>query len=151
MTLRIGQAAPDFEVMNQHGEKVSLAAFKGLRNVVIMFYPFAFSGKCTGELCALRDDLSSFQNDEVQLLAISCDHMFSQRAFAEEEGFKFPLLGDFWPHGAIAKAYGVFDEVHGCAVRGSFLIDKQGILRWQVNNGRDARNIEDYKSAIAAL
>jgi len=151
MTLTIGQAAPDFEIMNQHGEKVSLAEFKGLKNVVIMFYPFAFSGKCTGELCALRDDLSSFQNDEVQLLAISCDHMFSQRAFAEEEGYKFPLLTDFWPHGAVAKAYGVFDEVHGCAVRGSFLIDLQGILRWQVNSGRDVRNIEDYRAAIAAL
>ena len=151
MTLTIGQAAPDFEVMNQNGEKVSLASFKGLKNVVIMFYPFSFSGKCTGELCALRDDLSSFQNEGVQLLTISCDHMFAQRAFAEEEGYKFPVLSDFWPHGAVAKTYGVFDEVNGCAVRGSFLIDKQGILRWQVNNGRDARNIEDYKAAIAAL
>ena len=151
MTLTIGQAAPDFELMNQNGEKVSLASFKGLKDVVIMFYPFAFSGKCTGELCALRDDLSSFQNDGVQLLAISCDQMFAQRAYAEEEGYKFPLLTDFWPHGAVAKAYGVFNEVNGCAVRGSFLIDKQGILRWQVNSGRDARSIDDYKAAIAAL
>lgn len=151
MTLTIGQAAPDFEVMNQHGEKVSLSSFKGLKNVLIMFYPFAFSGKCTGELCALRDDLSSFQNDDVQLLAISCDPIFAQRAFAEQEGYKFPLLSDFWPHGAVAKAYGVFDEANGSAVRGSFLIDKAGVLRWQVNNGRDVRNVSDYKVAIAAL
>ena len=151
MTLAIGQAAPDFELVNQHGEKVSLASFKGLKNVMVMFYPFAFSGKCTGELCALRDDLSSFQNENVQLLAISCDPMYALRAYANHEGYKFPLLSDFWPHGAVAKAYGIFNEVNGCAVRGSFLIDKQGILCWQVNSGGDSRNIEDYRAAIAAL
>ena len=74
--ITIGQAAPDFELVNQHGEKVSLASFKGEKNVVVLFYPFAFSGICTGELCALRDDLSAFQNENVQLLAISCDPMF---------------------------------------------------------------------------
>lgn len=151
MTLTIGQSAPDFELVNQHGEKVSLASFKGEKAVVLLFYPFAFSGTCTGELCALRDDLSAFQNDEVQLLAISCDHMYSQRAFAEQEGYKFPVLSDFWPHGAVSKAYGVFEESKGCAIRGSFVIDKNGVLRWQVNNGWAARNIDDYKAAIAAL
>jgi peroxiredoxin len=152
MTLTIGQAAPDFEVMNQHGEKVSLASFKGEKNIVLLFYPFAFSGICTGELCALRDDLTTFQNESVQLLAISCDHMYTQRAFADHEGYKFPVLSDFWPHGAVAKAYGVFDDARGCATRGTFVIDKAGILRWQVVNGLgDARNSGDYKAAIAAL
>ena len=151
MTLTIGQTAPDFELVNQHGEKVSLASFKGEKAVVLLFYPFAFSGTCTGELCALRDDLSAFQNEEVQLLAISCDHMFSQRAFAEQEGYTFPVLSDFWPHGAVSKDYGVFEESRGCAIRGSFVIDKDGILRWQVNSGWVARNIDDYKAAIAAL
>ena len=149
--LEIGQVAPEFELMNQHGEKISLASFKGEKAVVLLFYPFAFSGTCTGELCALRDDLSAFQNDDVQLLAISCDHMFSQRAFAEREGYIFPVLSDYWPHGAVAKSYGVFEEARGCATRGSFIIDKAGILRWQVNNGWVARNIDDYKAAIAAL
>ena len=149
--LEIGQVAPEFELMNQHGEKISLASFKGEKAVVLLFYPFAFSGTCTGELCALRDDLSAFQNDDVQLLAISCDHMFSQRAFAEQEGYKFPVLSDYWPHGAVAKSYGVFEEARGCATRGSFIIDKAGILRWQVNNGWVARNIDDYKATIAAL
>ena len=149
--LAIGQAAPDFEIKNQHGEKASLASFRGSKNVLIMFYPFAFSGTCTGELCALRDDLSSFQNEGVQLLAISCDPMYAQRAYAKQEGYNFPVLTDFWPHGAVAKAYGVFEESKGCATRGSFLIDKQGILRWQINNGGAARSIDDYKVAIAAL
>ena len=148
----IGQAAPDFELVNQHGEKVSLSSFKGEKNVVVLFYPFAFSGICTGELCALRDDLAAFQNDNVQLLAISCDPMFSLRAFAEHEGYKFPLLSDFWPHGAVAKEYGVFDEERGRSTRGTFVIDKAGILRWQVINGAgDARNAGDYKAALEAL
>jgi len=152
MTITIGQAAPEFEVVNQHGEKISLASFKGKKNVVLLFYPFSFSGICTGELCELRDDLSAFQNENVELLAISCDHMYTQRAFADQEKYTFPVLTDFWPHGALAKAYGVFNEARGCAVRGSFVIDKAGIVRWQVINGLgDARNIADYKAAIAAL
>jgi peroxiredoxin len=152
MTLTIGQAAPDFEVLNQHGEKISLSSFKGKKNVVLLFYPFSFSGICTGELCELRDDLAAFHNDNVELLAISCDHMFTQRAYAEAQGYKFPVLTDFWPHGAVAKTYGLFDDARGCAIRGTFVIDKEGVLRWQVVNGiGDARNIDDYKAAIAAL
>ena len=151
MTLTIGQAAPEFEIANQHGEKVSLASFKGQKNVLLMFYPFSFTGTCTGELCALRDDLSSFQNDDLQLLAISCDSPFTQRVFSEQENYQFPVLSDFWPHGAVAKAYGVFEESTGCALRGSFLIDKEGILRWEVKKGWAARENADYKAAIAAL
>jgi mycoredoxin-dependent peroxiredoxin len=152
MTLTIGTSAPDFTLMDQHGSPVTLSSFKGQKNVVILFYPFAFSGICTGELCALRDDLSAFQNDDVQLLAISCDPMYAQRAFAEQEGYKFPVLADFWPHGGAAKAYGVFDEARGCAVRGTFIVDKNGNLVWQIVNGLgDARNLVEYKSALASL
>jgi len=152
MALQIGSPAPDFELMDQHGAPTSLASFKGKKSVVVLFYPFAFSGICTGELCGLRDDLSAFQNEDVQLVAISCDPMYAQKAFAEKEGYEFPVLADFWPHGAAAKAYGVFDEDRGCAIRGTFIIDKQGVLRWQVLNGLgDARNLVDYKAALAAL
>jgi peroxiredoxin len=152
MALTIGQEAPDFTLMNQHGENVSLSSFKGKKNVVVIFYPFAFSGICTGELCAIRDDLAAFENDDSELLAISCDPMYAQKAFAEQEGYKFGVLADFWPHGAAAKAYGVFNEERGCAIRGTFIIDKSGILRWQVVNGLgDARNIADYKAALATL
>ena len=152
MTLTIGTAAPDFTLMDQHGSPVTLSSFKGQKNVVILFYPFAFSGICTGELCALRDDLAVFQNDDVQLLAISCDPMYAQRAFAEQEGYKFPVLADFWPHGGAAQAYGVFDDARGCAVRGTFIVDKNGTLVWQIVNGLgDARNLVEYKSALASL
>lgn len=152
MALQIGSPAPDFELKDQHGVPTSLASFKGKKSVVVLFYPFAFSGICTGELCGLRDDLSAFQNEDVQLLAISCDAMYAQKAFAEKEGYEFPVLADFWPHGAVAKAYGIFNEDRGCAIRGTFIIDKQGVLRWQVVNGLgDARNLVDYKAALAAL
>jgi peroxiredoxin len=152
MTLQVGQEAPDFELVDQNGEKVKLSSFRGNKNVVVVFFPFAFTGTCTGELCALRDDLSVFQNDKVQLLAISCDAMFTQKVFADKEGYKFPLLSDFWPHGATAEKYGVFNSERGLALRGTFIIDKQGILRWSVvNSPAEARNIDDYKSALASL
>ena len=152
MALEIGASAPDFKLKNQFGEEVSLAGFKGNKNVVLLFYPFAFSGICTGELCGLRDDLSSFQNDDVELIAISCDAMHTQKAFAEKEGYKFSLLTDFWPHGEVAKKYGVFNDERGCAIRGTFIIDKNGVLRWSVVNSLgDARNLVDYKEALAKL
>ena len=152
MALAIGSMAPDFELVNQHGQKISLSSYQGKKNVVVIFYPFAFSGICTGELCAFRDDLSAFQNDKVELISISCDPMYANKVFAEQEGYKFQVLSDFWPHGAIAKAYGVFDENRGCATRGSFIIGTDGKIKWMVVNGLgEARNIAEYKVALSAL
>ena len=152
MSLEIGSIAPDFELNDQFGQKVSLSSFKGQKNVVITFFPFAFTGTCTGELCALRDDISAFLNDSVQLLAISCDSPFTQKVFAERENYQFPVLSDFWPHGATAKAYGVFEESRGCALRGTFIIDKTGVVRWSVVNGLGAaRDLNEYKKALSSL
>ena len=152
MALAIGSMAPDFELVNQHGQKISLSSYQGKKNVVVIFYPFAFSGICTGELCALRDDLSAFQNDKVELISISCDPMYANKVFAEQEGYKFQVLSDFWPHGDTAKAYGVFDENRGCATRGSFIIGTDGKIKWMVVNGLgEARNIAEYKAALSAL
>ena len=152
MTLSIGSTAPDFELVNQHGEKISLSSFRGKKNVVLVFYPFSFSGTCTGELCALRDDLSAFQNDNVELISISCDPMYANKVFAEQEGYKFAVLSDFWPHGAVSKAYDIFEESRGCAKRGTFIIGKDGNLKWQIVNGLgEARSIADYKAALSAL
>ena len=152
MALAIGSMAPDFELVNQHGQKISLSSFQGKKNVVVIFYPFAFSGICTGELCALRDDLAAFQNEKVELISISCDPMYANKVFAEQEGYKFQVLSDFWPHGDIAMAYGVFDENRGCATRGSFIIGTDGKIKWMVVNGLgEARNIAEYKAALSAL
>ena len=148
----VGSVAPDFELTNQHGQKVSLSSFRDKKNVVVLFYHFAFSGICTGELCALRDDLAPFQNDQVELLAISCDPMYSLKAFADAEKYEFSLLADFWPHGEVAKKYGVFQEERGFSTRGTFFIDKSGIIRWSVVNGPgEARDVAAYKAALAAI
>jgi peroxiredoxin len=147
----LGAVAPDFALRSQHGETISLSDFRGQKSVVVVFYPFAFSGVCTSELCEIRDDLARFQSDSVQVLAVSCDAMHSLRAFAEREGYQFPLLSDFWPHGAVARSYGVFSDKIGAAVRGSFLIGPDGAVRWSVVNGLgEARDLAGYHAALAA-
>ncbi|MDT0266779.1 peroxiredoxin [Streptomyces sp. DSM 44915] len=152
MAIEPGTQAPAFTLRDQHGQSVSLADFRGEKNVVLLFYPFAFTGVCTGELCELRDRLPSFVNDEVQLLAVSCDPAPALRVFAEQEGFEYPLLSDFWPHGEVARSYGVFAEDKGCAVRGTFVIDTSGVVRWSVvNDLPNARDLNDYVSALKAL
>ena len=148
----VGQTAPDFTLRDQDGAEVTLSSFRGERNVVLIFYPLAFTGVCQGELCAVRDDLSRFQNDDVQVLTVSVDSVPTHKKWAEEQGYTFPLLSDFWPHGATASAYGVFNEERGLATRGTFVIDKEGIVRWKVSNAiPDARDQAEYLQALAAL
>jgi mycoredoxin-dependent peroxiredoxin len=152
MAPEIGTEAPDFSLRNQDNEVVTLSSFRGDRSVLVVFFPFAFSGTCTGELTALRDDLDAFQNDEVQVLAVSVDHPYALKAWATAEGYPFPLLSDFWPHGAVAQAYGVFQEDRGMAVRGTFLVDRGGVVRFaEVNQPGQARDQSVWKTAIAAL
>ncbi len=152
MSVDVGHSAPDFELKDQHGQVVRLSDFRGSSHVALVFFPFAFSGICTGELCEIRDNLEAFTSGGVQVVAVSCDPMFTQRAWAEEEKYDFPLLSDFWPHGAVAQAYGVFNETSGRAERGTFLIDSTGILRWSVvNPAGEARPLAAYREAIAAL
>ncbi|MCO5970705.1 peroxiredoxin [Actinoallomurus soli] len=152
MTVEVGDAAPDFELKDQHGAPVRLSDFQGKKTVVLVFYPLAFSGVCTGELCAIRDELPTLGGDDVQVLAISVDSMFSHRAWAEQENYEFPLLSDFWPHGAVAKSYGIFDEERGVATRGTYIIDKTGVVRWKVENAiPDARDLDEYRKALADI
>lgn len=148
----VGTPAPDFALKDQDKQLVRLSDFRDRKNVVVMFYPFTFTPVCSGELAAVRDELPSFQNDDVQLLAVSVDTVFSHRVWAEQQGFGFPLLADFWPHGKVAQDYGVFDETVGAAVRGTFIIDRDGLLRWKVVNAiPDARDHETYLKVLAGL
>jgi peroxiredoxin len=147
---QVGQTAPDFTARNQHGQQVTRASLLGAP-AVLVFYPWAFSGICTGELCALRDDLAQFTAVEARVLAISCDPMFALRAFAEAQGLSFDLLADHWPHGRIAQEYGVFDEEWGVARRGSFVLDAEGTITWSVLTGiGEARSIAEHLQALAA-
>jgi peroxiredoxin len=152
MTLIIGDPAPEFELTNQFGENVSLASFKGKKPVVIVFYPLSFSGICTGELCEIRDNFARFDNENVELLAISVDSKFVQKQFAEQEGYKFSVLADFWPHGAVAKQFGVFIEDSGIANRATFVINKSGELVSKfITAPGQARSLDEYDRALASL
>ncbi|NMR19162.1 peroxiredoxin [Cellulomonas fimi] len=147
----VGAPAPDFTLTDTHGTPVRLADLRG-RPVVLVFVPFAFTGVCTGELRELRDDLGELETAGARLVVVSCDAVASLRAWSEQEGFGFDLLSDFWPHGAVAQEYGVFDPERGRALRGSFLIDADGVVRWSVVSpaGRP-RDLDAYRAALATL
>jgi peroxiredoxin len=150
--IEAGVPAPDVRLPDQHGRPVRLSDFRDRKNVVLLFFPFAFTGVCTGELRAVQAELPAFQNDDVHLLAVSCDSMHALRVFSDTEALDFPLLSDFWPHGTVSRSYGVFAEDKGCALRGTFVIDKSGIVRWTIVNGLpEARDLHEYAKALEAL
>ncbi len=152
MEVSVGARAPDFELLDQDKQPVRLSSFRQHKNVVIVFYPNAFTRICGGELCSLRDELAEFQNDGTQLLTISVDSPQVHKRWADEQGFSFSLLSDFWPHGEVARLYGVLDEQAGTAMRGTFIVDLTGTVRWKVVNGnRDPRNPSDYQRVLQGL
>jgi peroxiredoxin len=148
----VGQPAPDFALKDQNNQVVSLADFRDKRNVLLVFYPYAFTRVCGGELAGIRDSLGDFQNDSVQVLTCSVDTPYANRVWAEREGFEFPMLSDFWPHGAVAQAYGCFSAERGCATRGTYVIDRSGVVRWkEVNAIPDGRDLDAWRKALADL
>lgn len=150
-SLRIGDPAPAFTLRDQHGSPVSLAELTGERSAVLVFFPYAFSRVCTGELQELRDQRKRFDDAGASLVGISCDPMFSLRAYADTDGIDFPLLSDFWPHGEVASAYGVFDSQLGCATRSTFVVDAGGQVRWVVHNPMgEPRDIDAYLREVEA-
>lgn len=152
MANEVGATAPDFTLNDYNRQPVSLSDYRGKKNVLLVFYPFAFSGICTGELCQVRDSIDTFANDKVEVIGISVDTTFSLKVWSAQEGYTFPLVSDFWPHGEVAEAYGVFNETAGMANRGTFLIDTAGKVRFaEVNEPGEARDQEAWKKAIAEL
>ena len=152
MSVDVGDDAPDFELPDGDRTPVRLSSFRGKKNVVIVFYPLAFTGTCQGELCAIRDSITDFDGDDVQTLAISVDSTAVHAKWAQEQGYSFPMLSDFWPHGAVARAYGVFNDDIGLAVRGTFIVDKQGKVAYKVVNAiPDARDPDEYRRVLASL
>ncbi len=144
--------APDFDLANQYGERIRLSEFRGVKPVALVFFPLAFSSTCTGELCQLRDNLTLFTEAGIELMGISVDSKATLRAWADQEGYQFTLLADFWPHGDVAKEYGVFIEEKGFANRATFLIDAQGVIRASfITAPGEARPLEAYREAVAEL
>ena len=150
--IEIGSAAPDFTLRDQFGQDITLSSFRGSKAVAIFFFPWAFSGVCTGEMTGIRLRLDEFLTFDTEVLAISCDPVYSLRAFADVDGLNFPLLSDFWPHGAVASAYDVFDPAKGCARRSSYVIDQEGTVRWAVHNAMpDGRDLSEHLLQLQAI
>jgi mycoredoxin-dependent peroxiredoxin len=152
MTIEIGQEAPDFELSDSEGGKTKLSDYRGKKNVLLLFYPLAFSPVCTTEFCALRDVNDDIQSDETEVIGISVDSRWTLMAWKEAEKFANKFVADFWPHGEVARKYGVFVEERGTTLRGSFLIDKKGVVRWmEVKPTIEARDQDAWRKAIADL
>jgi peroxiredoxin len=149
--LTLGGPAPDFTLRDQFGQDVTLSSYRGRKSVAILFYPFAFSGVCTGEMAQIRDRLEEFLTFDTEVLAISCDPMYSLRAFADQDGLNFPLLSDFWPHGEVSRAYDVFDERKGAPRRSSYVVDREGLVRWAVHNANpQSRDLDEHLRQLTA-
>ncbi len=150
--LSLGGPAPDFALRDQFGQDVSLSSYRGSKAVAILFFPYAFSGVCTGEMSGIRDRLDEFLTFDTEVVAISCDPVYALRAFADQDGLNFPLLSDFWPHGEVSRAYGVFDVETGSPRRSSYVVDKRGTLRWAVHKANpDRRDLDEHLRQLRSL
>ena len=150
--LELGGPAPDFTLRDQFGQDVTLSSYRGTKAVALVFFPYAFSGVCTGEMAGIRERLADFLTFDSEVLGISCDPVYALRAFADADGLNFPLLSDFWPHGEVSRAYGVLDERSGAPRRSSYVVDKEGHVRWAVHNASsDARDLEEHLRQLRAV
>jgi mycoredoxin-dependent peroxiredoxin len=150
--LEIGAEAPDFTLRDQNQQEISLSAFRGSKNVLLVFFPLAFTGICQGELDEVRDHLPEYENDDTATLAISVGPPPTHKVWATQSGFLFPILSDFWPHGAVSKAYGVFNDDAGFSNRGTFVVDRSGIIKFsEMKQPGEARDQTLWKDALAAL
>ena len=152
MPIDVGSQAPDFTLKDQNNQQVTLSDFKGRKAVLLVFYPLAFTGTCQGEMSEIRDNLDQYANERVQVLTVSVDSTYSHKVWAEREGYNFPLLADFWPHGAVAQQYGVFFEQAGIANRGTFVIDKEGVVRYAHMQGPgEPRDQKTWRETLAEI
>ncbi|GAA2626768.1 peroxiredoxin [Paractinoplanes durhamensis] len=152
MPLPVGASAPDFTLKDQNNQVVRLSGFQQRKAVLLVFYPLTFTGTCQGELTGIRDNIDRYATGDLQVLAVSVDSVYSHKVWSLQESFDFPLLADFWPHGEVASSYEVFNSEAGFANRGTFLIDKTGVIRFSEEAGPgEARDRTAWDAAIAAL
>ncbi|BBY89838.1 peroxiredoxin [Mycolicibacterium tokaiense] len=148
----IGSSAPDFSLKDQNGRAVTLRSYRGAKNVLLVFFPLAFTGICEGELDAIRDNLARYQNDSTAVLTLSVGPPPTHKVWATQRGFTFPVLSDFWPHGAVAAEYGVFNDVAGVPNRGTFVVDKRGLITFaEMKQPGEPREQGLWVDALAAL
>lgn len=149
MALDVGAKAPPFRLLNQDAEWVELSDLAGTE-VMLVFMPFAFTRTCEGEMCSLRDNLSFLQSKGAKVIVITCDTHNSNRVWAEQQGFTFPILSDFWPHGQVASAYDSFNEKYGYATRTTYVIDPEGMIKEIVASEslKTPREFDQYEAAL---
>lgn len=149
MALASGSAAPDFSLRNQRREKVGLADLGGSR-AILVFIPYAFTRTCEAELCEIRDNLSVFDEASTRVVAVTCNTLNANAVWAEQQGYTFDILSDFWPHGAVARAYDTFNEDYGYAIRSSYFIDADGVITNVVRSDElgVARPFAEYRSIL---
>jgi mycoredoxin-dependent peroxiredoxin len=136
-----GDKAPDFDLEGAHGERVRLTDYRGSKNVLLVFHPFAWTSICTEEAEDLQANLATFRDADTEVVLVSCDPAPARQAWKEKLGAEYAFPSDFWSHGAAAKAYGVFNEETGAPMRGTFLIDKTGTVVWSlVTDGATRRD-----------
>jgi peroxiredoxin len=145
-----GSEAPEFDLEVNGAERVRLADFRGRRNVLLVFHPRAFTPICEEEALDLQENLPSFESADTEVVLVSCDSSAARQAWKEKLGLTYTLAADFWPHGKAAQAYGVFDETSGTPLRGTFLIDKDGVVVWSLVNDGDTRRAELVSGPLAA-
>jgi mycoredoxin-dependent peroxiredoxin len=150
--LGVGTEAPDFTLREQNQQPVTLSTYRGAKSVLLVFFPLAFTGICQGELDLLRDHLPEFDNDHSAVLAISVGPPPTHKIWSIQSGFMFPVLSDFWPHGEVSQAYGVFNDQAGYPNRGTFVIDRSGIIQFaEMKQPGESRNQRVWADALAAL
>ena len=151
MAVEQGDQAPAFDLVAGKDERVTLEQFRGRRNVLLVFHPFAFSGICMAEAKELQESIDRFRDSETEVIFVSCDPISARLAWKEQLGADYTFASDFWPHGAAAMAYGVFDETVGASRRGTFLIDKEGIVKWAKVNAASEQREGLAEESLAAV
>jgi peroxiredoxin len=151
MAVRTGDSAPEFDLEVDHDERVRLSDFRGRSNVLLVFHPFAFTPVCEDEARDLQENVSAFRDAGTEIVFVSCDPSPARQAWKRELGAEYTFASDFWPHGAAAKAYGVFNEVNGSPHRGTFLIDHEGTVIWSLVKERDERRTELVPGSLDVL
>ncbi len=142
MAIGTGAEGPEFDLVVDGAERVRLTDFRGRRNVLLVFHPFAFTPVCEEEARDLQENLEAFDHADTEVVLVSCDSSAARQAWKRELGLTYTVASDFWPHGAAAQAYGVFDAERGAPVRGTFLIDKGGTVVWTLVHDADTRRTE---------
>jgi mycoredoxin-dependent peroxiredoxin len=150
--LDVGNQAPDFTLKDQNHQPVTLGSYRDVRNVLLVFFPLAFTGICQGELDEIRDHLPEYENDDTATLAISVGPPPTHKIWSIQSGFTFPVLSDFWPHGAVAEDYGVFNPQTGYPNRGTFVVDASGVIAFaEMKQPGELRDRAVWTEALAAL